>query len=212
MLCGSNHSNDRVVCKVVSLPIDLVKLSRKPHKRHLIARPLGRDMGCILWIQTLIYTLLQSLQWCMQYHVVLDRDVTAHRLYNRRRYYNKHIWRYTRYYIVDVTGDFRRLKVPGTQLFVQELVQSMTKATLIFALRKAFSRRCTFKSKALCLTHCGLFKPYGVMHLDQHGPGNGNSIARRTRHELTWYKLRQISTNQSDCNKDKYKHSRIPHE
>ena len=37
-----------------------------------MARPLGRDMGCFLWIQILIYTLFQPLQWCRQYHVILD--------------------------------------------------------------------------------------------------------------------------------------------
>ena len=34
-------------------------------------------MECILWVQTLIYTLLQSLQWCMRYHVILDRIIKA---------------------------------------------------------------------------------------------------------------------------------------
>ena len=33
------------------------------HKIHPIAHPLGRGMVCILWVQTLIYTLSQSLQW-----------------------------------------------------------------------------------------------------------------------------------------------------
>ena len=30
------------------------------HKRHPIARPLGRGMGCLLWIQHVIDTLPQS--------------------------------------------------------------------------------------------------------------------------------------------------------
>ena len=29
-------------------------------------------MGCILWIQILIYIVLQVLSWCMQYHAILD--------------------------------------------------------------------------------------------------------------------------------------------
>ena len=36
------------------------------HKIHPIARPFGPGMECILWIQTLIYTLPQSLKWCIQ--------------------------------------------------------------------------------------------------------------------------------------------------
>ena len=34
-------------------------------------------MGCFLWIQIVIDILLQSLQCCMQYHVVLGRVITA---------------------------------------------------------------------------------------------------------------------------------------
>ena len=30
-------------------------ISKKTHERHPIARPLGRDMGCLLWIQIMIY-------------------------------------------------------------------------------------------------------------------------------------------------------------
>ena len=47
------------------------------HRIHPIARPLGRGMGCILWVQTVIYTLPQSLQWCMQNHDILDRVITT---------------------------------------------------------------------------------------------------------------------------------------
>ena len=36
-----------------------------------IARPLGWDMGCLLWVQTLIYIPLQSLYSCLQYHAIL---------------------------------------------------------------------------------------------------------------------------------------------
>ena len=46
-------------------------------KIHPISHLLGWGMGCILWVQTLIYTLPQSLQWCMQYHVILDCIITA---------------------------------------------------------------------------------------------------------------------------------------
>ena len=46
-----------------------LKSSRKtPH----IARPSGRGMGCLLWVQPLIDILHQFLQWCVQYHVILD--------------------------------------------------------------------------------------------------------------------------------------------
>ena len=40
-----------------------------PHNRHPIAQPWGWGMGCLLWIQILIYVLPQWLEYC---HVVLD--------------------------------------------------------------------------------------------------------------------------------------------
>ena len=54
-----------------------VNFLQNPHNIHPIAHPWGRGMGCILWAQIVIYTLPQSLQWCMQYHVILDRVITA---------------------------------------------------------------------------------------------------------------------------------------
>ena len=44
------------------------------HKR---ACPLGRGMGCLLWIQRLIDILSQFLQLFMQYLTILDRILTA---------------------------------------------------------------------------------------------------------------------------------------
>ena len=34
-------------------------------------------MGCLLWVQTLIYILYQSLKWCMKYHVILYHVITT---------------------------------------------------------------------------------------------------------------------------------------
>ena len=51
-----------------------VNFLQNPHKRHPIARPLGRNMGCLLWINTLIYIPPQLLKWYMQY-VTLDRII-----------------------------------------------------------------------------------------------------------------------------------------
>ena len=48
-----------------------------PPKIHPIARPIGRGMGCLLEIQPLIDTLPQLRQRCVQYHVVLNRVITA---------------------------------------------------------------------------------------------------------------------------------------
>ena len=42
------------------------------HERHSIALPTGRDMGCILRVQCLLYVLLQSEQCCMQYRGMMD--------------------------------------------------------------------------------------------------------------------------------------------
>ena len=40
---------------------DRVSFLKNPYKIHLIARPLGRDMGCILWVQALICIMSHSL-------------------------------------------------------------------------------------------------------------------------------------------------------
>ena len=47
------------------------------HKRHPMARPLGRGMGCLLWIQHLIDIMSQFLQLLMQNLTILDRVITA---------------------------------------------------------------------------------------------------------------------------------------
>ena len=56
---------------------NVVSFLKTPHKRHPIACPLGQDMGCLLWIEPLIYILSQSVQWCMQYHLILDCVIMA---------------------------------------------------------------------------------------------------------------------------------------
>ena len=47
------------------------------HERHPIALPTGRNMGSILRVQCLIYVVLQSEQWCMQYRGMMDRVLAA---------------------------------------------------------------------------------------------------------------------------------------
>ena len=54
-----------------------VNLSYNSSKGHPIARPLGRGMGCLLWVQTIVYILTQPRHWCVQYHVILDHVTTA---------------------------------------------------------------------------------------------------------------------------------------
>ena len=54
-----------------------VNLLTNTHNRHPIARPWGRGMGCLLWLQTLMNVIPKSLQCCVQYHVMLDRFITA---------------------------------------------------------------------------------------------------------------------------------------
>ena len=46
-------------------------------KRHPIARPSWRGMGCLVLVRSLFYILPWSLQWCMQYRVILDRIISA---------------------------------------------------------------------------------------------------------------------------------------
>ena len=48
-----------------------------PYKIRPIADPLGQGMGCDLWYVTLIYSLLQSMQCCMKYCVILDSVIMA---------------------------------------------------------------------------------------------------------------------------------------
>ena len=42
---------------------NVVNFLPNSHKIHPLAHPLGWALGCILWVKTLIHTLLQSLQW-----------------------------------------------------------------------------------------------------------------------------------------------------
>ena len=58
---------------------NMVNFIRNHHTRHLIAHPWGWDMGCLFWVQALIYILLWSLQCCMY-----DCYASAFR---RRRHY-----------------------------------------------------------------------------------------------------------------------------
>ena len=51
--------------------------SPKPSLKTPIARPLERDIWCLLWVQTLLYILLHPLQWYMQCHIISDRVITA---------------------------------------------------------------------------------------------------------------------------------------
>ena len=48
-----------------------------PHNRLPIARPLGRDMGCLLWVSSLIHVLLLSVQGFIQNRDKLDCAITA---------------------------------------------------------------------------------------------------------------------------------------
>ena len=47
------------------------------HNRYPIACQWGRDMRCLLWGQAVIYVLLQSLEWDIQYRVISCRVTTA---------------------------------------------------------------------------------------------------------------------------------------
>ena len=57
--------------------VDFLKHS---HKIHTMARPLGRNIGCLLCAPTLIYIWSQSLQWCMQYHAILYRCTRLYKI------------------------------------------------------------------------------------------------------------------------------------
>ena len=61
-----------------------VILSQNIHNRHPIAHLWGWGMGCLLWVQTLIDILLQSLQCCMQF--ILDSRNCKDYIYGKRQY------------------------------------------------------------------------------------------------------------------------------
>ena len=54
-----------------------VNFLRNIHKRHPIARPWGRGMGCRLWVNHLIDILPEFLQLYMQYLIISDRVIAA---------------------------------------------------------------------------------------------------------------------------------------
>ena len=51
----------------------MINSLKKSSQKTPYSSPNKESYGCILWIQPLFYILPQSLQWCMQYHVILDR-------------------------------------------------------------------------------------------------------------------------------------------
>ena len=57
--------------------LNAVNFINNIYKRNPIAHPLGRAMGCLLWIQPLLDILLLFLQWCMQYLATLDYVIMA---------------------------------------------------------------------------------------------------------------------------------------
>ena len=76
-LCAPELKIDCKNTYTVRCRSNAVNFLQNLHKKHPIARPLGRAMGCVLCFQILIYILPQSLECCGQYHVILDRLITA---------------------------------------------------------------------------------------------------------------------------------------
>ena len=60
--------NDAVIRQSIFSQI----LTRRP-----IARPNGWGIGCRVWFQNLFYILPQSVQWRLQYYVILDSIIMA---------------------------------------------------------------------------------------------------------------------------------------
>ena len=54
-----------------------VNFLQNPHNIHPIAYPSGWAMGCLLWVQALTHVLPQTMEWYIQYHVLLDRIIMA---------------------------------------------------------------------------------------------------------------------------------------
>ena len=71
------YNDDCHISHTVRCRYNAVNFITNIHKRHPMARPLGRGMGCLLWIQHLIDIMSQFLQLLMQNLTILDRVITA---------------------------------------------------------------------------------------------------------------------------------------
>ena len=74
---GKHQPVCHAILNTVQCSYNAVNFHPNPHEIHPIAGPLWRGMRCILWFQTVIYTLPHSLQWCMRYHIILDHVIPA---------------------------------------------------------------------------------------------------------------------------------------
>ena len=72
-----SHMSSHVISHTVWCRYNAVNFITNIHKRHPMARPLRRGMGCLLWIQHLIDIMSQFLQFLMQNLSISDRVLTA---------------------------------------------------------------------------------------------------------------------------------------
>ena len=75
--CQTGRQQGRPETHTVQRHYNLVNFLQNIHEGHPIARPSGRGMGCLLWVQPLINIQPQFLQWCVQYLVISYCVVTA---------------------------------------------------------------------------------------------------------------------------------------
>ena len=68
---GTRNYRNTVRCRYTG------KFSEKASSKTPHSSKLWRDMGCLMWVETLNYILSQSVQWCMQYRSILDCVITA---------------------------------------------------------------------------------------------------------------------------------------
>ena len=74
--CNASDFITQSVCSTVCLATqttlqyhyNMANFLPNTHNRHHIAHLWGWDLGCILWVWSLIYVLLESLQCCIQYY------------------------------------------------------------------------------------------------------------------------------------------------
>ena len=72
-----HHATACLIPVYSAVPLQHGQFSQKYLQKTSHSSPLGRGMGCLLWVQLLIDILSQSLQWCLQYHVILDCVIMA---------------------------------------------------------------------------------------------------------------------------------------
>ena len=73
-----------------ALPISRGHFSPNNSRKTPIVRPLGRNMGCLLWVQSLAEVSHSKMLYCVQYRAILHRYIS--KIYNIPKWYGSTRW------------------------------------------------------------------------------------------------------------------------